>query len=65
MCYDLGGFCVSLQSNKIIMDKTTFQRLLTKEVESYKSLLETKDNDWIVKGFIDVNKHIYTISNSQ
>ena len=37
------------------MDKQTFQELLTKEVESYKSLLETKDNDWIVKGFIDVN----------
>lgn len=43
-----------------IMDKDTFQNLLTKEVESYKSLLETKDNDWIVKGFIDVNKNVYT-----
>ena len=46
-----------------IMDKETFQTLLTKEVESYKSLLETKDNDWIVKGFIDVNKNVYTITN--
>ena len=46
-----------------IMDKDTFQQLLTKEVESYKSLLETKDNDWIVKGFIDVNKNVYTITN--
>lgn len=46
-----------------IMDKETFQALLTKEVESYKSLLETKDNDWIVKGFIDVNKNVYTITN--
>jgi hypothetical protein len=45
------------------MDKETFQALLTKEVESYKSLLETKDNDWIVKGFIDVNKNVYTITN--
>ena len=45
------------------MDKQTFQDLLTKEVESYKSLLETKDNDWIVKGFIDVNKNVYTITN--
>ena len=45
------------------MDKQTFQELLTKEVESYKSLLETKDNDWIVKGFIDVNKNVYTITN--
>ena len=45
------------------MDKDTFQQLLTKEVESYKALLETKDNDWIVKGFIDVNKNVYTITN--
>lgn len=40
-----------------------FQRLLTEEVKSYKALLETKNNDWIVKGFIDVNKNIYTITN--
>ena len=45
------------------MDKNTFQKLLTSEVESYKALLETKDNDWIVKGFIDVNKNVYTITN--
>ena len=45
------------------MDKDTFQRLLTEEVESYKSLLETEDNDWVVKGFIDVDKNVYTITN--
>ena len=45
------------------MDKETFQHLLTEEVKSYKSLLETKDNDWIVKGFVDVNKNVYTITN--
>jgi hypothetical protein len=45
------------------MDKDIFQALLTKEVESYKALLETKNNDWIVKGFIDVNKNVYTITN--
>lgn len=45
------------------MDKDTFLQLLTKEVESYKALLETDDNDWIVKGFIDVNKNVYTITN--
>ena len=45
------------------MDKKKFEKLLSKEVKSYKALLETKDNDWIVKGFIDVNKNIYTITN--
>ncbi|MBR1783841.1 MAG: restriction endonuclease [Bacteroidales bacterium] len=45
------------------MDRQTFQRLLNKEVASYKPLLETRDNDWIVKGFIDVDKNVYTITN--
>lgn len=37
--------------------------MLTREVVSYKSLLETEKNDWIVKGFIDVDKNVYTITN--
>ena len=45
------------------MNSQTFQRLLTKEVATYKSLLETKNNDWIVKGFIDIDKNVYTITN--
>jgi len=45
------------------MDKKVFQELLAEEVKSYKALLETPDNDWIVKGFIDVNKNIYGITN--
>lgn len=45
------------------MDAKKFQTLLTKEVATYKTFLETDNNDWIVKGFIDVNKTIYTISN--
>ena len=45
------------------MDKIKFQKLLTEEVKSYKNLLETDNNDWIVKGFIDVNKNVYTITN--
>lgn len=61
----LADYFVSLHTviTKEIWTKKTFQDLLTKEVESYKSLLETKDNDWIVKGFIDVNKNVYTITN--
>ncbi len=45
------------------MDKNKFLALLTEEVKSYKDLLETDNNDWIVKGFIDVNKNVYTITN--
>ena len=45
------------------MDKKAFQELLAEEVETYKALLETPNNDWIVKGFIDVNKNIYGITN--
>ena len=45
------------------MDKKAFQELLAEEVKSYKALLETPNNDWIVKGFIDVNKNIYGITN--
>lgn len=55
---------ISLQKDKsYTMTKKEFQRLLTKEVKTYKSYLETDSNDWIVKGFIDVDKNIYTISN--
>lgn len=43
------------------MDKTAFQQFLTKEVQTYKSFLETQAGDWIVKGFIDVNRNIYSI----
>ena len=45
------------------MDKKAFQELLAEEAETYKALLETPNNDWIVKGFIDVNKNIYGITN--
>jgi len=45
------------------MTKDEFERLLTNEVSTYKSYLETDSNDWIVKGFIDVDKNVYTITN--
>jgi len=46
-----------------MMGKDTFLELLTAEVSSYKSFLETSDSQWIVKGFVDVDKNVYTISN--
>ena len=45
------------------MTKEEFFSLLTEEVKTYKSYLETDSQDWIVKGFIDVNKKVYTITN--
>jgi len=45
------------------MDKNTFQKLLTDEVKTYKSRLETDCGDWTVKGFIDIDKNVYTITN--
>ncbi|GAY27118.1 MULTISPECIES: type II restriction endonuclease [unclassified Prevotella] len=45
------------------MDKDTFLQLLTDEVNTYKSLMETDCGDWIVKGFIDIDKNVYTITN--
>lgn len=45
------------------MKADTFQELLAEEVMSYKSILETSNHDWIVKGFIDVDKNVYPITN--
>lgn len=45
------------------MTKDEFFDLLTEEVKTYKSFLETDSQDWIVKGFIDVDKNVYTITN--
>lgn len=45
------------------MTKETFFQLLTDEVRTYKDFLETDSQDWIVKGFIDIDKNVYTITN--
>ena len=45
------------------MTKDTFFALLTSEVQTYKDYLETENHDWIVKGFIDIDKNVYTITN--
>lgn len=39
-----------------------FQALLTKYFKQFKETLATENDDWTVKGFIDVFKNIYTIS---
>lgn len=45
------------------MTKEDFFYLLTEEVKTYKDFLETDSKDWIVKGFIDIDKNVYTITN--
>ncbi len=44
------------------MNKEEILIALQKEVESYNKIISTEKGDWIVKGFIDIYKRIYTIS---
>ncbi len=44
------------------MEKERFFDLLSEEVKLYKGFLETETHDWIVKGFIDVDRNVYTIT---
>lgn len=45
--------------NSITMTKEEFFNLLSEEVKTYKEFLETANNEWIVKGFIDIDKSVY------
>lgn len=42
--------------------KAEFKQALTEFVETLKSYVSTEDEQWTVKGFIDVFRNIYTIS---
>jgi len=42
--------------------KRGFRAKLVKHVDLFNSAVATKDGDWVVKGFIDIAKNIYTIS---
>ena len=44
------------------MNKETFIRLLREAVSGFDKTISTRNGDWVVKGFIDVYKNIYTIS---
>ena len=44
------------------MDKDTFVKLLRGAVNDFDKFISTEDGSWVVKGFIDVYKNIYTIS---
>ena len=44
------------------MNKDEFLKALQSEVSEYNNIIATEKGDWIVKGFIDISKKIYTIS---
>lgn len=44
------------------MNRDEILAALQKEVEGYNRIIATNNGDWIVKGFIDIYKNIYTIS---
>lgn len=44
------------------MNKDEFEVALRKEAIGYNKIVASEDGDWIVKGFIDIYKNIYTIS---
>ena len=44
------------------MNKDQILEALQKEVAGYNKIIATEKGDWIVKGFIDIYKKIYTIS---
>lgn len=44
------------------MQKGLFLQKLQQELSSFESAISTSEKEWIIKGFIDVYKNIYTIS---
>ena len=45
-----------------MIEKKDFRKSLLDCFEEFKKVVITEDNDWVVKGFIDIYKNIYTIS---
>ena len=54
-------FCDMENKNKEKL-KTDFWELIQKEVANFSKSVSTNRGDWVVKGFIDIAKNIYTIS---
>ncbi len=44
------------------MNSEDFREQLLKYFKEFKRTLATDNGDWVIKGFIDVYKNIYTIS---
>ncbi|MFQ3590683.1 MAG: type II restriction endonuclease [Chloracidobacterium sp.] len=45
-----------------VMDKNNFLAALQEEAKAFNSAVSTQGGDWIIKGFIDIARNIYTIS---
>jgi len=50
------------KSNKREKLKEDFRKKLQKHIMLFNKAVSTKNGDWVVKGFIDIAKNIYTIS---
>lgn len=44
------------------MDKDQFLNALRQDVSTFADVVATDEGDWIIKGFIDIAKNIYTVS---
>lgn len=51
---------VNLEEKQRLKDE--FRNQLLKYVDTFNAAVSTEDGDWVVKGFIDIAKNIYTIS---
>ncbi len=51
-----------MNDNKRKELKEKFREQLAKNTELFSKAISTGDGDWVVKGFIDISKNIYTIS---
>lgn len=47
---------------QVYMNKNEILLALQNEIQEYNKVISTENGDWIVKGFIDVYKNIYTIT---
>ena len=55
-------FAPIIQNRISIVNKETFIKLLSENVKNFDKDISTEDGSWVVKGFIDICKNIYTIS---
>src|SRR5689334_14051821 len=61
LCYTAArGKIISKRDDNMTHD--TFLTALQEEARTFTEAIATEKGDWIIKGFIDIFQHIYTIS---